>query len=116
MGIRWDTPPSTAVPEMVSTYRARLHRALFALALSYAPRIETWMKENAPWMDRTGNARQTLWAEVFDLADVIVLSFGYGVSYGTFLELANQGRYAVITPALDYFGPRIWADARRLLR
>jgi len=115
VGIVWDNPPSTAVPDMVDTYRVRLHRALFLLAVSYAPRIETWMKQNAPWTDRTGNARQTLWAEAFDFADVVVLAFGHGVSYGTFLELANQGRYSVIFPALDHFAPKIWADAKRLL-
>lgn len=116
MGITWDNPPSTAVPQMVGTYRAKLHRALFILALSYAPRIEAWMKENAVWVDRTGNARQTLWAEVFDFSDVVVLAFGHGVNYGQFLEWANQGRYAIITPALDYFAPKIWADARGLLK
>lgn len=115
MGIQWSNPPSTAVPDMVITYRQKLHRALFLLAVSYAPRIETWMKQNAVWTDRTGNARQTLWAETFDFMDVIVLAFGHGVSYGTFLELAHQGRYAIITPALDHFAPKIWADANRLL-
>jgi hypothetical protein len=100
---------------MVTAYRHRLHRALFLLAVSYAPRIETWMKQNAVWTDRTSNARQTLWAEAFDFSDVVVLAFGHGVSYGTFLELANQGRYAIITPAIDYFAPKIWQDAQRLL-
>lgn len=115
MALTWQNPPSTAVPNMVRTYEQRLHRVLFLLALTYAPRIEAWMKQNAPWTDRTGNARQTLWAEAFDFADVVVLAFGHGVSYGVFLELANAGRYAVITPALDYFSPRIWQDAKRLL-
>lgn len=115
MALTWQTPPSTAVPEMTAAYKRQLHRALFVLSVSYAPRIEAWMKQNAPWTDRTGNARQTLWAEAFDFADVVVLAFGHGVSYGVFLELANAGRYAVITPALDYFAPKIWQDAIRLL-
>jgi hypothetical protein len=73
------------------------------------------MKENAPWTDRTSNARQTLWAEVFAMSDVVVLAFGHGMDYGTFLELANQGRFAIITPALDVFGPQIWNDAKALV-
>lgn len=116
MAIVWNNPPSTAVPQMVQNYRTILHQGLFLLALSYAPRIEAWMKANAVWTDRTGNARQTLWAEAFDFLDVIVLAFGHGVSYGVFLELANTGRYAVLTPALDHFGPKIWNDAQRLLK
>jgi hypothetical protein len=37
------------------------------------------------------------------------------MDYGTFLELANQGRFAIITPALDVFGPQIWNDAKALI-
>lgn len=115
MTITWDNPPSTAVPEMVEEYHWQLYRGLWRLATDYAPQVETWMKQNAPWTDQTGNARQTLWSEVFALADVIVLVFGHGMDYGTFLELSNQGRNAVITPALDYFGPLIWNDAKALI-
>lgn len=116
MAIVWTNPPSTAVPDMVTEYRTRLHKRLVYLANAYAPQIESWMKQNAVWTDRTGNARQTLWSEVFDFIDVIVLAFGHGVSYGVFLELANQGRYAIITPALDYFAPKIWRDATELVK
>lgn len=116
MAITWDNPPSTAIPEMVEEYNRQVYSALWKLALGYAPKIEAWMKENASWTDRTSNARQTLWAEAFDFVDVIVLAFGHGVDYGTFLELANQGRYAIITPALDVFGPQIWNDAKALIK
>jgi hypothetical protein len=115
MGITWDNPPSTAVPEMVEEYHWQVYNALWRLARSYAPRIEEWMKQNAAWTDRTSNARQTLWAEVFAMSDVVVLAFGHGMDYGTFLELANQGRFAIITPALDVFGPQIWNDAKALV-
>lgn len=115
MSLTWQRRPSDAVPEMVDAYRNALHAALLALAQSYAPEIEAWMKENARWTDRTGNARQTLWAEAFDLVQVIVLAFGHGVDYGRFLEWAHAGRYAIVTPALDEFGPRIWADAVALV-
>jgi hypothetical protein len=116
MAITWDNPPSTAVPEMFEAYRATLNRALWLLALSYAPQIEAWMKQNAAWTDRTSNARQTLWAEAFDFTDVVVLAFGHGVDYGVFLELANAGRYSIIFPALDYFSPKIWADVEKILK
>jgi hypothetical protein len=116
MAITWDNPPSTAVPELAAAYERLLHRALYRLALSYAPQIEAWMKQNAAWTDRTSNARQTLWAEAFDFADIVVLAFGHGVDYGVFLELANAGRYSIIFPALDYFSPKIWADAEKILK
>ena len=116
MGIEWTSPPSTAVPAMVITYQDRVRRALFLLAASYAPRIEEWMKQNAPWEDVTGNARQKLYADVFELAFSVGLFIGHGVDYGKFLEHSNTGRYAIVTPALDYWTPKIWQDVKRILK
>lgn len=115
MPLVWQNAPADAVPQMVETYWQQMRAALFALANAYAPQIEAWMKENARWTDRTGNARQTLWAEAFDFVDAVVIAFGHGMDYGTFLELAHQGRYAIITPALDEFAPRIWRDVVELV-
>lgn len=115
MGLTWQTTPEQAFSDLGAAYADDVHRAVFALATRYAPEIESWMKTNAKWTDRTGNARQTLWAEAFDFVDIIVLAFGHGVDYGTFLEWAHGGRFAIIAPALDYFIPKVWNDVQRLL-
>lgn len=58
------------------------------LLQAYAAQKEGEMKENAPWQDRTGIARQSLQAGVEVTEDLgrITLYFQHGVEYGQFLE------------------------------
>lgn len=111
----WIIEPEVAFPELLDWYADVVYQGLVALAHRYAAEIEAWMKANAPWTDRTGNLRRSLYAEVLELAQEIVLGFDYGLDYGVYLEFSNQGRFAVIAPALDHFGPRIWADVQALV-
>lgn len=115
MGFEWTTkPPQELFSEGVIAYDNAIKQALLELAESFAPRIEAWMKENAPWTDRTGNARQSLHTEVIALVNEISIWLFGGVDYQIFLELKNAGRYAIIGPALDYWAQQVW-DAVRVL-
>lgn len=117
MTISWSNPPAQAWEGLAREYVAAIRRGVRTIADRYAPEIEAWMKSNASWTDRTGNARQTLNTDVHNLtADMVEIMLAHGVEYGIFLELANAGNYAVIAPALDVFGPRIWADVQAMMR
>ncbi|HMN10892.1 MAG TPA: hypothetical protein PKD55_01055 [Bellilinea sp.] len=116
MGFTWQVSPEDVFPEMSDQYAAAVTRAVRVLAARYAPEIEAWMKSNAPWTDRTGNARQTLHSEVEELASLTIIWFRHGVEYGKYLELSHGGRWAVIGPALDHFAPLIWRDVMALVR
>lgn len=115
-GFQWEIPPEQAFLQLYDDYARRIYRAIAQLARSFAPRIEAWMKENRVWTDRTGNARQGLFADVELALHRIVLFMDHGVSYGEFLELKHQGQYAIIGPALDYWAPRFWAAVQQLFR
>jgi len=67
---------------------------------------ETFAKNNAPWTDRTGNARSGLHAEVevIDQGKAFELTVAHTVSYGIWLEVRFSGRYAIIQPTVDYIG------------
>jgi hypothetical protein len=68
----------------------------------FALRTEEYAKQNAPWTDRTGNARNLLHAEAFHEPPVrhgITLS--HGVPYGIWLEIRFEGKNAIIGPTLD---------------
>ena len=119
-GLRWTVPPQTAWPALAANYRQAIERGVHAIAQRWAPEIENYMKSNAPWTDRTGNARGALYSKVepptpAQIRGMIEIWLGHGMDYGIFLELRNAGRYAIVNPALDYFAPRIWADVRRML-
>ena len=116
INFEWDTSPEQAFIPMTEQLIIRIKTAVYDLMQFFAIEIEQWMKLNAQWTDRTGNLRQSLWATAQRMgSDAVTLMFDYGLDYGFFLEYANQGRYAIIAPALDYFLPRIWKAIRSLL-
>lgn len=95
----------------------RRRAAVVALAQVWAGTLEGTAKANAPWTDRTGNARNGLhgFTRVSGIkADKVVFGVGHSVEYGPFLELADDGRYAVLKPTLDAAVKDIYAAYERL--
>jgi hypothetical protein len=89
-------------------------RAMSLACRVNAPRIEGWMKSNAPWTDRTGNARNSLAARhqvVGKDSDVITLSGS--VPYQLWLEVRWSGRYAIIGPAIQHWGPLVMSSVAK---
>lgn len=116
MGFSWTTRPTQAWPQLANAYAEAIRRGVYQIAQRRALEIEAWMKQNAPWTDRTGNARQTLYTAVEQASrDMVDIIMAHGMDYGIFLELAHAGRYAIIGPAIDYWGPILWNDVRALL-
>lgn len=76
-----------------------------------AERVEEYAKANAPWTDRTGDARQGLTARVYEEFGEIVLELAHSVDYGYWLELIQNGRFAIIMPTLEVLGPQIIREA-----
>lgn len=76
-----------------------------------AAEVEFYARQNAPWADRTGAARNGLTASVFEEAGEIVLELAHTVEHGYWLELIQDGRFAIIMPTLEALGPQIIADA-----
>lgn len=70
--------------------------------------IEDYSKLNAPWTDRTGNARNSIIASdsVVD-GNRVYGVVAIGVEYGKFLELCNGGKYRIIKPAVEVLGYRV---------
>lgn len=117
MSLTWDKTPGEAFEELTTAYIAAIRRGVRAIADRRAPEIEAWMKAEAIWIDRTSNARQTLYAEVNEIAmTAVTILVSHGVDYGTYLELSHGGAYAIVTPALDRFIPIIWSDVQAMLR
>lgn len=79
----------------------RARRAIKATLDYQAAKSETWMRTNARWTDRTTNARNGLFATVDDTLgdDTWLLVLSHTVSYGIWLEVANNGKYAIVRPA-----------------
>lgn len=124
MGITWSMTPKEAFGELTDAYVQAIRKGVRALANRYAPEIEAHMKSTASWTDRTANARQTLHTEVEELGfDMVSVILAHGMEYGVYLEgftpegreTTQGGRFAIIAPTIDEFGPRIWADVQAML-
>lgn len=73
--------------------------------------VEAYAKANAPWSDRTGEARNGLTARVDNDGGDIVLELAHTAEHGYWLEVIQDGRFAIIMPTLEALGPRILKDA-----
>lgn len=130
-GFTWKVPPQDVWPQGTAAYIAAIKRGVHGVMLYHSAMISNWMKAEKVWVDRTANAVQTLYTEVSpmspsDVINEIELIMAHGVIYGWFLEgfdyrhglsPTRQGKkYAIVQPALDRFGPQIWAEIQRLFR
>ncbi len=82
----------------LSNWEQRMKAATLALAQNWAGNLEGQMKEKAPWTDRTGNARNGLFGRAGMEGQDIYIRLGHTVDYGKYLELAHDGRYAILEP------------------
>jgi hypothetical protein len=74
--------------------------AAVGLAFDAAEPIGTsYARQNAPWRDRTGNARNGLFARhISDPLNSHTLVVYHSMPYGFWLEVRWSGRYAIIGP------------------
>ena len=80
----------------------------------WAPQIETDAKTNAPWTDRSGNARSGLHAYTEAEDGVGRLYLSHRMFYGIFLERRWAGRYAIVMPTLQKFEGQVMAFFKRI--
>lgn len=76
--------------------------------LNSANEVLSYAKANAPWTDRTGNARSGLDVSVDDNGGEISLQLYHTVDHGLWLELIQNGRFAIIMPTLQKYAPEIF--------
>ena len=121
-GIVWRKSPSSLNPA-IAAYGNKVKAAVVAVAQFIGARMENYAKANAPWTDRTANARQGLFyaedaegggevsgsanlggqeSEAIGAAkDVVALYLSHSMTYGKWLELCNAGKYAIIMRTME---------------
>ena len=70
--------------------------------------MESYAKENAPWKDRTGDARALLKGDAIhdEANDISIAYLSHGVPYGIWLEIMNSGEFAIVMPTIVEFQSR----------
>ena len=126
VGFVWVKPPAE-LAKNIEQYGARIEAALYAAANAWGQSIQDDARANAPWVDRTANARSGLFYAVdgFGMGEMVgdvsagaralqketsvesagahevIITLGHTVYYGKFLELSNGGKNAIIMSTIE---------------
>lgn len=84
-----------------------VHEAISATMAYHATRAVAYAKQNAPWTDRTGNARGGLFSTTESTGNSWRLTIAHSVPYGIWLEVRWNGRYQIIRPTIQNEGPEV---------
>lgn len=121
-GLVWTKPPTSLNPAIVM-YGNKVKAAVVAVALFIGAKMEASAKANAPWTDRTANARQGLFYAVDSDAggevsrsanlggqesgsvgvakDIVALYLSHSMSYGLYLEVCNASKWGVVLKTME---------------
>lgn len=118
MPFQWVVPPNQAFPELMKAYTNTIFQSGRRVAAQRAKDATEWMKAEASWEDQTGRARAGLHVDVEESPNVLaelIFSHDESLDYTVWLEIANAGRFAIIAPAIDYWGPKLMMDVQRIV-
>lgn len=110
---RWDTSNFKSPKDM----EAKLQRALHNVVKYWDGPVERHMKHNAPWQDRTTNARNGLFAVAQRLRSSFAIVLGHTVDYGIYLEgkPENEGGRPIIMPTIKLYAPKVMSTLTKIL-
>jgi HK97 gp10 family phage protein len=96
----------------------KLNRAAYGVCRYWDSRIETNMKHNAPWKDRTTNARNGLFANAVKFKGrTFGIILAHSVTYGIYLELGTKymRKRPIIIPTLNKYAPKVMLTLKKIL-
>jgi hypothetical protein len=105
------------IADSIDAYAARIEAAVVAAAHVLAAQAETDAKNNAPWQDRTGDARAGLRGFVAEAGQIVsvYLAHGEDINYDIFLETIQGGQLQIIAPTLEALLPNVYDAIRKEL-
>lgn len=80
-----------------------------------AANMQSDARQNAPWQDRTGNARQGLNGGIYYENENLFIYIAHSMEYGVFLELCNDGKYAILEKTRDRHKAIVHEQAKRII-
>jgi len=87
-----------------------------AIGRNIAAKATAKAKTDRPWKDRTSHARQGLKGGTqWDSTTALIIYLAHSVDYGPYLELCNDGRFAVIEKTLNSFRAELLTSVKAIL-
>lgn len=112
---------SDKVNKNLRAHRDRAIAAINALGEQRVAMMEADAKVGAPWDDKTGEARKGLFGYTLkrdltlQIRSILLLRIAHTMDYGVYLELTNQGKYAILDPVAKKHGPQFFEDVNRVV-
>jgi len=72
-------------------------------------------KANRPWKDQTHHAKQGLYGKVRKEDTKFIIEHGHRVDYGVWLELAKDGKYAILEKTLNELKPEFLSRVKQIM-
>ena len=87
-----------------------------AVAKITATNMQNYSRQNKRWQDRTGNARAGLnggsgWENI----QVLKAWIAHSMSYGVYLELANDRKYQILEESRDKFAQDFYNGIKKIM-
>lgn len=98
---------SNSLTSGIALAEVSFHEHLEEEVLNTAVDALNYAQSNAPWEDRTGDARAGLDVDVEWEGEVIVWSMFHSVDYGLYLETRWNGKFSIIMPTLEMFANQV---------
>lgn len=102
--IEWDMGSlrvrTEAIPKAIDT-------AIGAVFNKKATDVQDYARRNAPWTDRTSNARNGLFAKSGRTTTGHEIVLYHTVPYGIWLEVRFAGKNAIIMPTIQQMAPEV---------
>ena len=87
-----------------------------AISRNIAAKAQGKARQDRPWKDRTGNARQGLKGVTqWDSFTALIIYLAHSVEYGPYLELCNDGKYAIIEKTLNSLRKELYDSLKRIM-
>lgn len=96
-----------SLSELLMQTDKKFNASVLMYSNTAAKNLESYMKKNRPWTDRTGEAKRRLNGSAESTKKGARITLAHGVEYGYTLELCHEKRYAIISPTLRIKGPEV---------
>lgn len=93
----------------------KVRAAIGLYADTAAKKMEGEAKNNAPWIDRTSNARNSILGDFGWKGNQAVITLSGNMNYSVFLELAHEKKYAILVPTIQRNAPEVLRAYRKLV-
>lgn len=95
-----------ALAQSIQQHDQKVKRYIGAQFLRAEGEATTYAKQNAPWTDRSGNARAGLFAKASAVngGEAFELVMAHSMFYGIYLESRFSGKFAILMPTINYIG------------